>query len=223
MNAELSSVAKASGASIDLFVVRDQHSSIAQRAKIFRGIKAETPGRAEGAKQLPSPSGAVGLARVFDEGQTVSLGKTPDRFHVTCVSVKMNRKNGSRPRPDCRRHGFRVDLKCARIHIDKSGNRTREIDGESRETGGKGRRDHFIPLAWVYRAARFERQDEGIRSGAHAYGKGNVAVLGEFFLERLYLGPENISPAFGYAADRGLNFALVPFRFPAQFQKRNVH
>src|SRR5437660_9936473 len=83
--------------------IRYRTSTLADRAEVLAGVKAETPDLAHATRTPASISGAMGLARILDDRNAVTPSDRADRIHVCDLSIEMDGDDGARPRRDCGR------------------------------------------------------------------------------------------------------------------------
>jgi hypothetical protein len=142
--------------------IRDDGAALAAGAEILSRVEAETTEIAERAGAPATALGAVGLRRILDHGDAVTLGYFANLFDLSEPPVQMHRHDGLRPRRDRGLETAWVHRPRRRIDVDQNG---RRADVEDRRDGCDEGHGHGDDLVARPHARGEQRQLERRRSG----------------------------------------------------------
>ena len=199
-------------------VVHDERTAFATCAKVLAGIEAESGHEAEGACDLAVVFRAVGLGRVFDQGDIVFLTNRKQRVHIAGVAVEMNRHEGFGARGDGLFDALGVD--AAGLVVDININRTGTDVGNGPACGNKGlgRGNNFIARTDVKNA-----QSDMERGGAAVKTDSVLcaAESGEVFLKLRDVRPEAVGAVVEGFGNHGIDFFAQRTQLGRQVEVRN--
>ncbi len=177
----------------ELFIRGRDHAAVPDPAEVLGRVKTETARVAKRAGHDLVPERPVGLAGVFDHFQFFALREVHERGHVRALSEKMNREHGLGPSADRLRGRFRVQIERRFLYVREDRRGTQMHHRKGRGCERKGRHDDLVPF---FDAQRAQREDQRVRSGAHAEREFRADIGREFRLEVLERRAEDIGAAF---------------------------
>jgi len=190
-----------------LVVIGGDHSAFA-RGEVLRGVEGEGGGGANRTDALAAVLRRQGMGGVFDDAEPVLGGHLHDRAHVARVPGDVDGEDGSGARGHRGRHGRRIDVQGARVHVDEHGCGPEVQDHLSGGHEGIGRGDHLV--AGTDPESQ-QRQVECCSTGGAGDGVPGADIGGELLLEgdRLWPGGE---PSGAEHAGDGLDLVLTDRR-----------
>ncbi len=201
-----------------LGVVGHHHAALAIGAQVLAGVEAEAGHVGDAARAPALVFGAVRLAGVLDDHQSMPAGDLQQRIHVGRLAVQADRNDrlglvGDRrlERRDVHREGLRID-------VDEDCLGARVVDRRNR--GHEGERDGDDLVA-ATDAGGEQGQVQRARAGVDRHADGRAAVGREFLFERRHLGAERERAALQHALDRGVHFGLDREVLGLEIDERN--
>jgi hypothetical protein len=98
VHAPLAVLAQRPRACGDLLIVRHDRAGISERAEVLGGIEAERSGEPARTGSASVTARTVRLAGVFDDRESVTLGRSPERDQVGHLTVEMDGQDEPRSR-----------------------------------------------------------------------------------------------------------------------------
>ena len=179
-----------------LIAIGEQCAAIAIGAKWFRGKEADGRRHRLAAQFFAGKTGAESLRAIIEGEQIIVRGQFAQRWPRRWLAEQIDADHRARPQfpapPDLLDAGFkmrRINLKCARIDIDKY----RGCSQQQRHLGGrgigKGGQKHRVAHANLL---RHHRDLQRIRPGTDADAMRGAAIGGEALLQLADFRAENI-------------------------------
>ncbi len=191
------------GHAVDLFVVGDNRTAIAEAAQVFLDDETGSHGIGELADLEGIARRVNGLGVIFDDPELVLVGDLFDRRHVSALPVQMDRHNALRLAGDgCLDLGG-VDALGLGIAVNHDYGRAGDPDGFRRGEEGVGVGDDFVAFA---NAQGHQGQPEGVRAVTAGDGVFRAGKIGEFLLKLLVHGAVDILATLNDRFDIGINF-----------------
>ena len=185
-------VAELANFRIDVRVVRDERTAVAERAEVLLNDEAGRSGIAEFADAETVAGSADGLGVIFDDEELMFVSDLTDGLHVSALTVKMDRDDRFGLRSNSGFDLRRIDALRFRIAVDQNGGSAGDPDCfcSSKESVG-------VSNAFVARTNAKSHQSQPDRVGAVAETDGvfGFGISREFSFESLEHGAENVLAA----------------------------
>jgi hypothetical protein len=163
-------------------VVRHHHPTVAVRAEVLGGVKAEAAQPPQAAHRPAVIGRADRLGAIFHNLNAARFGQR-QQFPERCrLSKQMNGDDRSGAGRDLPRHVRRIEIEGARVDVGEHQRRAHLMNGLRRRDVGEWRGDDLIARAEVEGA---QRQGQGVRAGVDADPEAGAGERGNLFFEGL--------------------------------------